>query len=370
MRRLIAAATLLALFPCPSARAAEVPAPPRGAAGHAASAPAAPEAVIPPEPHLRNIRQLTHGGENAEAYYSFDNTRLIFQSTRPPFDCDQIFSMKLDGSDVRQMNDGKGRTTCSYYYPDGQSFLFGSTHLGGDACPPRPSFSKGYVWAVYADYDIFQADLNGKILKRLTDTPGYDAEATIAPDGSRIVFTSDRDGDLDIYTMKLDGSDVKRLTNVPGYDGGPFFSPDSKTIVYRAHHPTDPKELADDKALLDDHLVRPSTLDIMVMNADGSDPRVVVSNKAANFGPFMHPDGKRIIFASNAADPKGRNFDLFIVNVDGTGLERVTFNDTFDGFPMFSKDGKQLVFASNRHGTQVGETNIFVADWVDPPASK
>lgn len=370
MRRLIAAATLLALAAPLTARAAEVPAAPKGTAGHTASAPAVPAAPMVPEPRLTNIRQLTHGGENAEAYFSFDNSRLIFQSTRPPFDCDQIFSMKLDGSDVRQMNDGKGRTTCSYYYPDGRSYLFASTHLGGDACPPRPSFSKGYVWAVYADYDIFQADLTGKILKRLTSAPGYDAEATIAPDGSRIVFTSDRDGDLEIYTMKLDGSDVQRLTNAPGYDGGPFFSPDSKTIVYRAFHPTDVKELADGKALLNDHLVRPSTLDIMVMNADGSNPRVVVSNKAANFGPFMHPDGRRIIFASNTADPRGRNFDLFIVNVDGTGLERVTFNDTFDGFPMFSADGRQLVFASNRGGTQVGETNIFIADWVDTPPGK
>lgn len=341
----------------------------RPATGAVSPEPAAAEPVGP-EPRLRNIRQLTFGGENAEAYFSFDGTRLSFQTTRPPFDCDQIFTMKLDGSDLRQVSSGKGRTTCAYFYPDGRSLLYASTHLAGDACPPRPSFSKGYVWGIYESYDIFRVDLSGTVQQRLTDAPGYDAEATIAPDGSRIIFTSDRDGDLELYSMDLDGSNVKRLTHTPGYDGGAFYSPDSKQICYRAHHPTDVKELADYQGLLKEHLVRPSKLSIMVADADGSNPRAVVTNGAANFAPFFHPSGRKIVFATNMGDPRGRNFDIFMVNTDGTGIEQITRNESFDGFPMFSPDGKRLVFSSNRNAAKVGETNVFIADWVEelPPA--
>jgi Tol biopolymer transport system component len=314
---------------------------------------------------LANVRQLTFGGENAEAYFSFDGSRLVFQSTRPPHRCDQIYTMSLDGSATRLVSTGTGRTTCSFFFPDGKTILYSSTHATADTCPPRPSYSKGYVWAVYSGYDIFQADLEGRILKRLTETQGYDAEATIAPDGSRIVFTSDRDGDLEIYSMALDGSDVKRLTHSPGYDGGAFFSADSRQICYRAHCPKDSAQLEDDRRLLKEHLVRPTVLDLMVMDADGGNPRVVLSNGAANFGPYFHPSGEKIIFASNMNDPKGRNFDLFLVGVDGSGPEQVTFDETFDGFPMFSPDGRRLVFASNRNSREQGETNIFLADWVE-----
>lgn len=341
-------------------------APPATPPGGATTQPAAPGApAVLDEPHLKNIRQLTFGGENAEAYFSFDGTMLTMQSTRPPYECDQIFITPLDGSNPRLVSTGKGRTTCSYFDPDGKTVIYSSTHLAGDPCPPKPSFSRGYVWAVYGEYDIFRADRSGKVLARLTDTPGYDAEATIAPDGSRIVFTSDRSGDLEIYTMKRDGTDVKRLTNADGYDGGPFFSPDSRMICYRAHHPTDPKELEDYKGLLSEHLIRPGVLDLMVMNADGSDQRVVLSNGAANFAPYFHPSGKKILFSSNLGDRKGRNFDIYMIHVDGSGLERLTANESFDGFPMFSPDGKKLVFASNRNASVPGETNIFIADWVD-----
>ncbi|MCU1267377.1 MAG: WD40-like beta Propeller [Acidobacteria bacterium] len=321
--------------------------------------------AMPGEKHLRNIRQLTFGGENAEAYFSADDKQLIFQSTRDGRECDQIYTMNIDGSHVKLISTGQGRTTCSYFFPKGKRILYSSTHLGAKECPPRPDFSKGYVWAIYPAFDIFTARPDGSDLKRLTSTPGYDAESTITRDGKKIVFTSMRDGDLDIYTMDADGRNVKRLTSELGYDGGPFWSYDGKQIVYRANHPQTEKEKSDYETLLKTNLIRPTTLDIWVMNADGTNKRQVTRNGKANFAPYFFPDGKRLIFASNMNDPRGRNFDLYTIKVDGTGLEQITFNETFDGFPMFSRNGKKLVFASNRHSQKQGDTNVFIADWVE-----
>lgn len=324
----------------------------------------APEEPETAERRLRNLRQLTFGGENAEAYFSFDGQRLIFQATRDGGQCDQIFVMGTDGSGITRVSSGKGRTTCAYFLKDGQQFVYASTHLGSDSCPPRPDFSRGYVWAVYPEYDLFLSDFN-QALTRLTDTPGYDAEATLSPDGEKIVFTSMRDGDLDLYSMNVDGSGVQRLTDTLGYDGGAFYSPDGRKIVYRASHPTDEAAKTKYTDLLSRNLIEPNQLDIFVMDADGGGRVQVTRNGAANFCPFFHPDGRRIIFASNLGDPSGRNFDLYLIDIDGTNLEQVTFDETFDGFPMFSPDGKQLVFASNRHGKVRGETNVFIADWVE-----
>jgi TolB protein len=320
--------------------------------------------ALPQEKHLRNVKQLTFGGENAEAYFSADGKKVIFQSTREGRECDQIYTMNIDGSDVRLVSTGDGRTTCSYFFPNDKCILYSSTHLGAKQCPPRPDFSKGYVWAVYDTFDIFTAKPDGSDLKQLTNTPGYDAETTISRNG-KLVFTSKRDGDLDIYTMDANGKNVKRLTNELGYDGGPFWSYDGKQIVYRAYHPQTEKEKADYVALLKQNLIRPTTLEIMVMNADGSNKRQVTHLNKASFAPYFFPDGKRIIFSSNYADPKGRDFDLYVIKTDGTGMERITYNDTFDGFPMFSPDGKKLVFASNRNAKTRGDTNIFIADWVE-----
>jgi len=324
----------------------------------------APDEPDNTEPRLRNLRQLTFGGENAEAYFSSDGQRLIFQATRDGGQCDQIFVMGTDGSGITRVSSGKGRTTCAYFLKDGRRFVYASTHLGSEDCPPRPDFSRGYVWAIYPDYDIFLSDFD-QGLTRLTDTPGYDAEATLSPDGEKIVFTSMRDGDLDLYSMNIDGTGVKRLTDTLGYDGGAFYSPDGRKIVYRASHPTDEAAKAKYTDLLGRNLIEPNQLDIFVMNADGTGRVQVTRNGAANFCPFFHPDGRRIIFASNLGDPRGRNFDLYLIDIDGTNLEQVTFDETFDGFPMFSPDGKQLVFASNRHGKVRGETNVFIADWVE-----
>jgi TolB protein len=314
------------------------------------------------EVHLSNVKALTNGGENAEAYFSFDGADLIFQSTRDGHGCDQIYTMKTDGSDLRRISTGEGRTTCSFFYPDKRHVLYASTHLGGKTCPAKPDFSRGYVWPVYDTYDIFRANPDGSDLTRLTTTPGYDAEATIGRDG-RIVFTSVRDGDMEIYSMNGDGGDVRRLTHRAGPDGGPFFSSDGRQIVFRGLALSPGPELNDYMALLRDGLWRPTSLEIFVMNADGSGLRQVTELGGANFAPYFTPDGARIIFASNHHNPRGRDFELFLVNTDGTGLERITWNPTFDGFPMFAPDGKHLVFASNRHAKVQGSTNVFLADW-------
>ena len=315
------------------------------------------------ERHLQNIRKLTSGGENAEAYFSFDGKRLIFQSTSASGGCDQIYTMNLDGSDRRLVSTGKGRTTCGYFYPDGKSILYASTHAAGGECPPKPGFERGYVWPIYHSYDIYRANADGSGLTNLTNSPGYDAEATVAPDG-RITFTSTRSGDMEIYSMAADGSDVRRLTNRVGPDGGPFFSFDGQWIAFRGRELTPGKELDDYRMLLKEALWRPTSLEIFIMDRNGGNVRQVTHLGRANFAPSWTPDGKRLVFASNHLDPKMRNFDIFMINIDGTGLERITWNETFDGFPMFSPDGKKLVFASNRQDEKEGETNVFIADWV------
>jgi Tol biopolymer transport system component len=333
------------------------------------------------ERHLSNIRQLTFGRQNAEAYFSFDGTKLIFQSTNNwmedtsaeamhpadhPLGCYQIYVMDLESNRVRLVSTGLGATTCGYFFPGDRRVLYSSTHLKGPNCPPKPRREGAYRWAL-DDYDIFSVRIDGQQVQRLTASPGYDAEATISPDGKTIVWTSMKDGDLDIYAMNMDGTHVRRLTDEQGYDGGPFFSPDSKRIVYRASHPRDPEEVARYKALLAQQLVEPGQLEIFVMNADGSGKRQVTANGASNFAPYFHPDGKRIIFSSNVdtRSVEGRPaFHLYLVNDDGQGLERVTYEGTFNSFPMLSPDGKKLVWVSDRGAKVPGEFNVFLADWV------
>ena len=308
---------------------------------------------------------LTLTGENAEAYLSFDEQKLIYQSTVGGLQCDQIFTMNINGTNKKMVSTGLGRTTCAYFLPGDSTILYASTHLAGDECPPPPDRSKGYVWKLYDSFDIFLANADGSDVRRITNAPGYDAEATVSPLGDKIIFTSTRDGDPELYVMNLDGTDQIRLTNERGYDGGAFFSHDGKKICFRASRPKTEKELSDYEELVRDGMVRPTALEIYVMDADGKDIQQLTNAGKASFAPFFHPDGKRIIFSSNMNSQNGRNFDLFIVNIDGSGLEQVTFNETFDGFPMFTSDGKKLIFASNRFNLKQGDTNIFIADWVD-----
>ncbi len=326
------------------------------------------------EKHLANIKQLTFGGDNAEAYFSFDGNKLVCQINNPDWglECDQIFFFdwtqeNLQANRPQMLSTGKGRTTCSYFLPDNQSIVYASTHLAHEACPPVPERGPdgAYVWPIYGEFDIFTADLSGKILAQLTNTPGYDAEATVSPKGDRMVFTSMRSGDLELYTCKLDGSDVKQVTNELGYDGGAFFSPDGSKLVFRASRPKTEEEKAEYKALLAKGMVKPTNMEIFICNVDGSGLKQITQLGNANWAPFFHPSGQKIIFSSNHASPRGFPFHLYMVNVDGSGLEQITFDTQFDAFPMFSPDGKKLVFASNRVNGGTRATNLFIADWVE-----
>ena len=324
------------------------------------------------EPHLKNLKQLTFGGDNAEAYWSFDNKKLCFQSNNKKWglSCDQIFMLdinaKLDTSKAPQLiSTGMGRTTCSYYMPNNKHILYASTHLGNQNCPAEPPPSKRYLWAIYPDFDIFVADEKGKIVKQLTSEPGYDAEATVSPKGDKIVFTSTRNGDLDLYIMDIDGKNVKQITFGLGYDGGAFFSPDGKKLVFRASRPQTEEEIKDYKELLAQGLVAPTNMEIYTCNIDGSDLKKITNLGKANWAPFYHPSGNKIIFSSNHHSERGYDFQLYMINEDGTGLKKITSQSLFNAFPMFSPDGKKLVFSSNRNNGGTRDTNLFIADWVD-----
>lgn len=321
----------------------------------------------PQEKHLKNVKQLTFGGENAEAYWSFDNTRLSYQAknSKEGLMCDQIFMLNVNDTAPRRLiSTGKGRTTCAFFLPGDSLILYASTHLSGDSCPPEAKREHGkYLWPIYGEYEIFIADLKGNIVKRLTNNKFYDAEATVSPKGDKIIFTSDRTGDLELFTMNLDGSDVKQITNSPGYDGGACFSPDGKQIIWRASHFDTDSERIEYEQNLKKHLVSPMKMELFIANADGSNRRQLTNLGGANWAPCFDPTGKKIIFSSNHVT-KAIPFNLYAINTDGTGLEQLTYEKVFDAFPMFSYDGKKLAWCSNRHNGGTRETNIFVADWM------
>lgn len=323
--------------------------------------------------YLKNIKQLTFGGNNAEAYWSFDDEMLVFQSDYEKWGsaCDQMFYTHWKTDDLKNntpqlVSTGKGRTTCSYFLPDNKTIVYASTHLASDDCPPPPTprTDGKYIWPIYDSFEIFTADLEGNIIAQLTDEPGYNAEATVSPMGDRIVFTSLRSGDMELFTMNLDGSDVKQITSDLGYDGGAFFSPDGSKIIWRASRPTSDEDIKEYKDLLAEGLVKPTEMELYVANADGSEARKLTDLGQANWAPFFHPSGEKIIFASNHMTERGYPFNLFMINLDGTGLTKITDDTTFDAFPVFSNNGKYLVFSSNRNNGGTKDTNLFVAEWI------
>jgi len=327
------------------------------------------------EIHFSNLRQLTFGGDNAEAYFSFDGKWLVFQRTNPKenIPCDQIFIAKIPTNteekfEPRLISSGKGRTTCGAFLKDGKHIVYASTHLGDENCPPVPDRSKygnKYIWPLYSSFDIFISDLKGNINKQLTNTPGYDAEATISPDGKTMVFTSTRDGDIDLYTMNLKTGKTKRITYQLGYDGGAWFSPDGTKLIWRASRPKSEKDIQEYKDLLKENLVAPTSMEVYIANADGSNIKQVSSFGQANWAPAYMPDNETIIFASNHEYKRGFPFNLYTMKEDGSALTKISRDKGFDAFPMFSADGKQIVFCSNRNNGGTRDTNIFIADWVD-----
>ncbi len=325
----------------------------------------------PDEVHFKNLRQLTFGGDNAEAYFSYDGKYIVYQRTDPKngIMCDQIWMAKIPAPGEtfkpKLISTGTGRTTCAYFFPDGKHIIYASTHLGSSECPPVPDKEKmkRYIWPIYADYDLFVADTNGVIVKQLTNNPGYDAEATISPKGDKIVFTSTRNGDLDLYTMNLDGSDVKQITHELGYDGGAWFSPDGSKILWRASRPKTEAEKKDYKELLAQGLVAPTNMEVWIANVDGSDARQITNRGQANWAPNFMPDGKHVIFCSNADYPRGYPFNMYTMDINGNGIKKISHDKTFDAFPMFSPDGKKIIFSSNRNNGGTHDTNIFIADW-------
>jgi len=336
--------------------------------------PAGDTILYPEETHFKNVQQLTFGGDNAEAYWSYDGKWLVFQrtSSKDGIPCDQIFAGKVPEPgqpfNYKMISSGKGRTTCPFFTKDGKHIIYASTHLGGDSCPPVPDrkkYGNKYIWPLYSSYDIFMADLDGKIVKQLTTANGYDAEATLSPDGKKMIYTSDKDGDIELYIMDLASGKEKRITHTPGYDGGAWFSPDGKKLIWRASRPTTDAELTEYKTLLAENMVAPTNMEVWVANADGSNARQVTHYGQANWAPAYMPDSKRIIFASNHEYKRGFPFNLYTVNEDGTNLQKISRDKGFDAFPMFSPDGKKIVFASNRNNGGTRDTNIFIADWAE-----
>jgi TolB protein len=329
----------------------------------------------PEETHFKNIQQLTFGGDNAEAYWSYDSKYIVFQRTSPKdgVACDQIFVGKVPAKagekfEYKMVSTGKGRTTCPFFTKDGKHIIYASTHLGADTCPPVPDrkkYGNKYIWPLYDSYDIFMADLDGKIVKQLTHSKGYDAEATLSPDGKKMIYTSDKDGDIELYIMDLETGKEKRITTALGYDGGAWFSPDGKKLIWRASRPKTDTEVKEYKDLLAENLVAPTNMEVWIANADGSDAKQVTSYGQANWAPVYMPDSKHIMFASNHEYKRGFPFNLYTINEDGTGLQKISRDKGFDAFPMFSPNGKKIVFCSNRNNGGTRDTNVFVADWVE-----
>jgi TolB protein len=327
------------------------------------------------ESHFQNIRQLTFGGDNAEAYWSYDGKSLVFQRTslKDGIPCDQIFIGRVPENptapfEFKLVSTGKGRTTCAFFTKDNQHIIYASTHLASSDCPPVPDRAKygnKYIWPLYRGYDIFKADLNGKIIKQLTNSPFYDAEATLSPDGKKMIYTSTKDGDIELYILELKSGKEKRITNELGYDGGAWFSPDGKKIIWRASRPKTEAAINEYKELLAQDLVAPTNMEVWVANVDGSDAKQVTNFGQANWAPTFMPDSKRIIFASNHEYKRGFPFNLYTINGDGSNLQKVSRDKGFDAFPMFSPDGKRIVFASNRNNGGTRDTNVFIADWVE-----
>jgi len=318
---------------------------------------------------IENVKQLSFQGDNGEAYFNSDDSKVIFQSKRNNNNCDKLYIVDINGNNLTEFVANDGAFTCAYFSLDDRYIFFSSTmHLGSE-CPeiykdPNP---RKYIWPL-RDYEIFRYD-NGAV-KQLTNYSGYNAETTTHPFEEKVIFTSLRDGDINLFEMDYNGENVKQITSEYGYDGGAFYSPNGENIVWRAWYPTSDEEISMWKNNLAKKFIESVPLDIYVAKNDGSEKQRLTSNGATNWAPSWHPDGKHIVFSSNMDDWRedynayGSNFELYMINIATKTLTRLTNNDTFDSFSVFSKNGKKIVFSSNRDAENPRNTNIFIADIV------
>lgn len=320
--------------------------------------------------HLKNIRQITSGQmfvKAGEGYFSPDGKQIVYQAQPLDYPFYQIFTQPLAGGKPKLVSTGRGRTTCAYFSPNGKRLMFSSSHLDPSLAETEAAERKQqeedrknnvrrrYKWDFDPHMDIFEADLEGNILRRLTDAKGYDAEGAYSKEGKLIAFCSDRDGDPDIYVMNADGSEVKQLTNAPGYDGGPFISPDGKWIVFRSDR---------NKT---DHL------QLFAIGADGKNETQLTDTNGVNWGPYWHPTRPYLIWSgADHSDPTARpNYDLWMAKYEvedgkftlGKPI-RVTDFAGADVLPVFSPDGKQLMWTSTR--SEDHSSQLFIADFAVP----
>ena len=318
--------------------------------------------------YLANVRQLTSGFVKAgEGYFSPDGGTIVFQAVPQDYPFYQIYRQKADGGQPRLISTGRGKTTCSYFSPDGKKLIYASSHLDPhldqaeaaerkrQAEEARAGTRRRYQWDFDPYMDIFECDTKGMALRRLTSSEGYDAEGAYSPDGKRIAFCSSRDGDPDIYIMNADGSGVRQLTNSPGYDGGPFISPDGRWVVFRSDRKKE------------------GFLQIHVVGVDGGNDTALTDINGVNWAPYWHPTKPYIIWTgADHSDPKARpNYDLWLMRYSVEGgkiapgqITRITDHPAADVLPVFSPDGKKLMWTSNR--TDDHSSQLFIADFALP----
>lgn len=314
------------------------------------------------ETFLANVRQVTFGLPRAgEGYFSPDGTTIVYQAFPIGYPFYQIYVQRLDERIPRLLSTGRGRTTCAYFSPKGDQILFASSHTDPDIEQTekkgREEAAQGgrrrYQWEFDPQMELYLINFDGTGLKRLTDSPGYDAEGSFSPDGSQVVFTSTRDGDPDLYVMRSDGTGVRQLTNAPGYDGGPFFSPDGRWVIFRS-----------DRAKKD-------MLQLFAISADGKIEVQLTDNlDQVNWCPYFHPSGKYIIWAGAdyGQGPQKANFDLWTMEIEMTSdsfrggkTTRITDHKAADVLPVFSPDGRKMMWTSNR--TPDGTSQLWIGDW-------
>jgi len=371
---------LTALILAQALGACQAPAPAGSKFGQGRAEPAGPmrrvdHLIEKGEAHFKHLWQVTSGGENTRPRWSPDGDQIAYQFSNLALgiECDLVRVQDLDTGRLDRVSSGNGVSNVGGYLKGGRQVIFASTHAIQSDCPAPPDQALGHVRSLDPAYDLYVVDLDSHDSRVVVDDAGHDAQASVSPGGDRIVFCSLRSGDAELWSCDSNGGELRQLTRSPGHEADPQWSADGSRIVFAA---TDFDPLREDAHLgkYRDQLARwsaaPGSMKIEVMAADGAERRTVTAPGKANWDPCFTPDGQRIVFVSNhhGEGQHPTSYDLFLVDLDGSNLERVTYFDEgigrqFDGFPSFSADGRYLAFSSNRGAGQIGETNVFVAEW-------